>query len=63
MCLCRLHKIITVCYNDSRPTNIFCEKTADLRVKSWDCASNGYTTLFPANDAVHCSILSPLYMS
>jgi len=39
------------------------EKPAELlHVKSCDCASNGYITLFPANDAVHCSILSSLYM-
>lgn len=62
MCLCRLNKIITVCYDDRRPTNIFGGKTAELlRVESCDCASNGYSTLFPANDAVHCSILSSFY--
>jgi hypothetical protein len=60
--LCRLNKIITVCY-DRRLTDIFCGKPAELlHVKSCDCASNGYSTLFPANDAVHCSILSSLYV-
>ena len=63
MGLCLRNKIITVCSDDRRPTNIFCGKTAELlHVKSRDFASDSYSTLFPANDAAHCSILSSLYM-
>jgi hypothetical protein len=61
--LCLRNKIITVCSEDRRPTNMFCGKTAEfVNDKSYDCASNGYSTLFPANDAVTCSIFSSLYM-
>ena len=61
--LCRLNKIITVCCDNRRPTNIFCGETSELlHVKSCDCASNGYSTLFLANYAVQCSIFSSLYV-
>ena len=58
------NKIITVYSDDRRIINIFCGETAELlHVKSCECASNGYSILFPANDAVRCSILSSPYMS
>jgi hypothetical protein len=58
------NKIITVYSDDRRIINIFCGETAELlHVKLCRCASNGYSILFPAKNAVRCSILSSLYMS